>query len=161
MFCAACGRSLAGIDRLPTRAQWEAETDAAAAAADARPVADRVSDATAAFLAAMEAAGRPGMQELPTATRSMLRRAPRVQGWVVRPVDRDDDVSPRRYASGLLLSIDGAYHQLDSELRGFGQRDFPQYHHTVGADPLPEPPAGDRLPRELAAFLREHGLPGG
>jgi hypothetical protein len=161
MFCAACGRSLAGVDRLPTRAEWEAEADAAAAATDDRPVADRVAQATAAFLAAMEAAGRPGVQQLPTPSRSMLRRAPRVSGWVVRPVDRNDDVTPRRYAPGLLLGVDGAYHQLDSELRGFGQRDFPQYHHTVGAEPLPDPPAGERLPRELAAVLREHGLEAG
>jgi hypothetical protein len=158
MFCAACGRSLAAVDRLPTRAQWEAEADAAAAANDDRPVGARVAEATTAFLAAMEAADRPGVQELPAPSRSMLRRAPRVRGWIVRPVERDDDVSPRRYASGLLLSVDGAYHQLDSELRGFGQRDFPQYHHTVAAEPLPEPPAGERLPRELAAVLREHGV---
>lgn len=161
MFCAACGRSLAAVDRLPTRVAWEAEADAAAAATDERPVGDRVAEATAGFLAAMEAAGRPGVRALATPSRSMLRRAPRVSGWIVRPVDRDDDVTPRRYAPGLLLSVEGAYHQVDSELRGFGQRDFPQYHHTVALEPLAEPPGAQRLPRELAAVLREQGVAGG
>jgi hypothetical protein len=145
IFCAACGRNLAGVERLPTREQW------------ARPLAERCAEATAGFLAAMHAAGDPGVVETPTASRSTLRRAPTVPGWVVRPVDRDDDVVPRRYAPGLVLATDGRFHRLDSELRGWGQRDFPQYHHTVGADAI-DPPADERLIGELAAVLRAHEL---
>ena len=52
-----------------------------------------------------------------------------------------------------MLTVDGAFHQLDSELRGWGQRDFPVYIHTVSTDPV-DPPADDRLPAELAAALR-------
>jgi len=161
VFCDACGRSLADVQRLPTRAQWEAGAPAADSSerdTDNRPPAERCAEATQAFLAAMEAAGRPGAEELPTPRESMLRRAPRVHGWIVRPVQRDDDVKPRRYTPGLLLSVDGAYHRLDNELRGFGQRDFPRYEHTVAPEPLPEPPADTRLPGELRALLAAHGL---
>jgi hypothetical protein len=159
MFCAACGRSLAAVERLPTRAQWQAglpagETDEV----DGRPLAERNAAATRAFLDAMAAAGQPGAEEFPTPSRSMLRRAPRVRGWVVRPVDRDDEITPRRYVAGLVLSVDGGFHQLDSELRGFGQRDYPQYHHTVSAEPLPEPVEEPGLAGRLAALLREQGL---
>ena len=55
VFCAACGRNLASVDRLPTRAEWEV-----AGAQDDRPLAERCEEATAAFLAAMHAAGDPG-----------------------------------------------------------------------------------------------------
>jgi hypothetical protein len=72
-------------------------------------------------------------------------------------VDRDDDSKPRRYEPGLVLSVDGAFHRLDSELRGWGQRDFPQYHHTVGADPV-DMPVQERLIDELSVVLREHGV---
>ncbi|MDX6728059.1 MAG: hypothetical protein QOK49_2864, partial [Baekduia sp.] len=73
---------------------------------------------------------------------------------------RDDDVKPRRYAPGLVLAVDGRFHRLDSELRGWGQRDFPQYHHTVGAEPI-EPPVEERLLDELAVVLSEHGVAAG
>ena len=43
-----------------------------------------------------------------------------------------------------MLSVDGRFHRLDSELRGWGQRDFPHYHHTVSAEPV-EPPADEAL----------------
>jgi hypothetical protein len=168
VFCAACGRNLSAVDRLPTREAWEAGDRAAqagvveagtpsavAAGTPARPVAERCAEATAAFLAAMHAAGDPGTTELPVPSRSTLRRTPKVRGWILRPVDRDDDVSPRRYAPGLVLSTEGAFHRLDSELRGWGQRDFPQYHHTVSAAPV-DPPADERLLGELDAALRAH-----
>ncbi|HMJ32900.1 MAG TPA: hypothetical protein VK501_03195 [Baekduia sp.] len=158
VFCAACGRNLAQVERLPTRAQWEAgEPSAAADDAPARPLADRCAEATGAFLAAMHAAGDPGVVETPVASRAMLRRVPKVEGWVVRPVDRDDDAVPRRYAPGLVLAVDGRFHRLDSELRGWGQRDFPQYHHTVGEEAV-DPPVQERLIDELAALLRDHDV---
>jgi hypothetical protein len=157
VFCAACGRALAGVERLPTRAQWEAGNTSGEEEADPRPLAERCAEATADFLAAMAAAGHPGAEELPpTATRSMLRRAPRLRGWVVLAVDRDDDVTPRRYTPGLVITVDGQFHRLDSELRGWGQRDFPQYHHTVAAEPLPQPVAVEGLVAGMAALLREH-----
>ena len=53
VFCASCGRNLASVERLPTRAEWELTT-----VADDRPLADRCAEATAAFLAAMNAAGQ-------------------------------------------------------------------------------------------------------
>ena len=162
MFCAACGHNLAGVTRLPTRAQWKAEEPLGPTppgGAPARPLAERCAAATAEFLTAMHAAGDPGAIETPVASRSTLRRIPRVTGWVVRPVDRDDDRTPRRYTSGFVLAVDGTFHRLDSELRGWGQRDFPQYHHTVELEPM-EPPVEEALIGELAAVLREFEVGG-
>jgi hypothetical protein len=83
-----------------------------------------------------------------------------VSGWIVRPVDREDFEDEKRYEPGLVLSVEGAFHVLDSELRGWGQRNFPVYHHTVQPDPL-EPPADARLAGELEAVLRANGLSAG
>jgi hypothetical protein len=153
VFCVACGRNLAGVERLPTRAQWAAgEGGGAVAVADPRPLAERCAEATATFLETMHAAGDPGVIETPVVNRSTLRRTPKVRGWVVRAVDRDDESTPRRYVPGLVLDVDGAFHQLDSELRGWGQRDFPQYHHTVGAEAIAMP-VEERLIADLAAVL--------
>jgi hypothetical protein len=155
IFCAACGRNLGGVERLPMRAEWEG----AELGAGEPSLAVRGAQATAAFLAAMHAAGDPGATTTPKATRSILR-VPKVRGWVVRPVDRDDEHEPRRYEPGLFLTVDGRYHRLDSELRGWGQRDFPHYHHTVSPEPI-DAPADERLLDDLAAVLRGHGLAGG
>jgi hypothetical protein len=160
VFCVACGHNLAGVQRLPTRAQWAAGESAVAdggpapipAPADPRPLAERCAEATATFLATMHAAGDPGATETPVVNRSTLRRTPKVTGWVIRPVDRDDDSTPRRYVPGLVLATDGTFHQLDSELRGWGQRDFPQYHHTVGTEPIAMP-VEERLLSDLAGVL--------
>jgi hypothetical protein len=147
MFCEACGRNLAAVERLPTRAELE----------DARPLAERCADATAAFLAAMRAAGEPGAVETPMAKQSPLRRARSARGWVVRPVEREDFEKPRRYEPGLVLTVEGRFHRLHSELRGWGQRDFPRYHHTGEADPI-DMPVEERLIGELAAVLSTNGL---
>jgi hypothetical protein len=144
-FCAACGRNLAAIERLPTRAEWE--SDQGAAPAD-------IAQATASFLAAMHAAGDPGTSEWPLPGKP-FRRAPRLRGWIVRPVDREDFEGPKRYEPGLVLSVEGDFHRLDSQLRGWGQRDFPRYHHTVTAEPI-APPAEPRLLGELARVLESH-----
>ena len=138
VFCAACGRNLAGVERLPTRAEWER----AGVRPPTRAPADDDAD-VAAFLAAMQAAGNPGTQTFPTPKPSAFRRAGKVEGWVLRPVDRDDFQEPKRYAPGLVLAVDGRFHQLDSELRGWGQRDFPHYHHTVSLEPVAPPPAAE------------------
>jgi hypothetical protein len=157
IFCAVCGRNLAAVQQLPTRSEWEA-SPAAADLADSRTLEQRCVDATAAFLAAMHAAGDPGTTRTPKASQKAFGRTGHVDGWVVRPVDRDEeDLRKGRYVPGLVLTVDGAYHQLDNEVRGWGQRDFPRYHHTVSPDPV-EPPVDERLVDELAAVLREHGV---
>ena len=114
-------------------------------------------DATASFLEAMRAAGNPGVKEFLAGRRSLLRRTPIVRGWVVRPVDREDFEEPRRYVPGLVLSVDGHFHRLDSELRGWGQRDFPRYVHTASPEPV-DPPLDDRLQAELATALTARGV---
>jgi len=166
VFCAACGRNLSAVERLPTRGEWEAGAPAGAAdgapaadapVADGRPVAERCAAATAAFLDAMRAAGCPGTTRTAKEKTALFQRAGHAEGWVVRPVDRDDESSPRRYEPGLVLTTDGDWYRLDSTLRGYGTRNFPSYEHRVGAEPI-EPPADERLPGELAAVLREHGV---
>jgi hypothetical protein len=154
VFCAACGRNLVAVERLPTREEWEAERPAHGA--DERPLAERCADATAAFLAAMHAAGDPGVGKTPMSGRSGFARTRHAHGWVVRPVNRDDDAQPRRYEPGLVLTVEGRFHRLDNEVRGWGQRDFPQYHHTVGPEPI-DTPIDERLIEELAAVLRANG----
>jgi hypothetical protein len=153
VFCAACGRNLSAVDRLPTRSEWEAEHGPGDAA---QPRAERGAVDVAAFLSAMHAAGNPGQTELPTTPRKAFGRQATIEGWVVRPVDRDDEAQPRRYEPGLFLSAAGSFHRLDSELRGWGQRDFPTYYESVAREPI-ERPADGRLADDLAALLRAHG----
>jgi hypothetical protein len=155
VFCEACGRNLGAVERLPTRAEREREQLGSTAAT--RPLGERCADATTAFLAAMRAAGNPGAVRTPMSKRSAFRRAGSAHGWVLRPVDREDFEEPRRYEPGLVLTVEGRFHRLHSQLRGWGQRDFPAYHHTVEPDPI-EMPVSDRLIDELATVLREHGL---
>jgi hypothetical protein len=155
VFCAACGRNLAAIDRLPTRAEWEI-----AGTQDDRPLADRCAEATAAFLTAMHAAGDPGAKKTAMSGRSGFRRPRQVEGWVVRAVDRDDNLPPQRYESGLVLSVEGQFHRLDNEVRGYGTRDFPRYEHTVEPAPI-EPPTEARLIAELGTVLVANGLSAG
>ena len=113
--------------------------------------------AVASFLQAMGAAGNPGVKEFLCGQRSLFRRTPKVHGWIVRPVDREDFEEPRRYVPGLVLSVDGRFHRLESELRGWGQRDFPHYTHTVSLEPV-HPPHADRLPAELSTALSARGV---
>jgi hypothetical protein len=150
VFCASCGRNLAGVDRLPTRAEWDADH-----VEDDRPLADRCAEATAAFLAAMHAGGDPGATKTAISGSGWRRR--HVEGWVVRAVERDDHLPPKRYESGLVLSLDGAFHVLDNQVRGYGTRNFPAYEHTVAPDPI-EMPVEPRLIAELAAVLAANGL---
>jgi hypothetical protein len=159
VFCEACGRNLQAVERLPTRAEWEGDgrEERAGGAADPRPLAERCAEATAAFLAAMRAAGNPGAVRTPMPKGSPFRRAGSAHGWVLRPVDREDFEEPRRYEPGLVLTVEGRFHRLHSELRGWGQRDFPQYPETVEPDPI-DMPVTERLIGELAAVLNAHGL---
>jgi hypothetical protein len=152
VFCAACGHNLSAVDRLPTRAEWEI-----ASTPEDRPLADRCAEATAAFLAAMHAAGDPGTKQTPLPGSAWRRRRRHVDGWVVRAVERDDHLPPRHYEPGLVLSVEGAFHVLDNEVRGYGTRDFPAYEHTVAPDPI-EMPVEARLIAELGAVLAANGL---
>jgi hypothetical protein len=155
LFCAECGRNLADVARLPTLTEWSARAADDPVAAD--PPATRAATATAEFLDAMRAAGNPGAADIPTNKRSTFRRAATLRGWIVRPVDRADFEQPRRYEPGLVLTVEGRFHRLDSELRGWGQRDFPHYVHTASADPV-EPPLDERLVAELAAVRKANGV---
>jgi hypothetical protein len=92
--------------------------------------------------------------------RSGFRRPKQVEGWVVRAVERDDHLPPRRYEPGLVLSVEGTFHQLDNVVRGYGTRDFPAYEHTVGPDPV-DMPVEARLIGELGAVLAANGLEAG
>jgi hypothetical protein len=161
VFCEACGRNLQAIERLPTRAEWEsgAREEERGSTAEVRSLDERCAEATAAFLEAMRAVGNPGAVETPMSKSSPFRRAGTVHGWVLRPVDREDFEKPRRYEPGLVLTVEGRFHRLHSELRGWGQRDFPQYHHTVEPDPI-DMPVTERLIGELAAVLRAHDVGG-
>jgi hypothetical protein len=176
VFCAACGRNLAAVERLPTREQWErGATGVLSAAADPGPSdpgsseppatmpSVSPSEATSAFLEAMRAAGNPGTARLPVPDaprEGFLRRTPEAEGWVVRPVVWDDRDDPKRHEPGLLLTTGGTYHRIDSQIRGWGQRNFPVFHDTAAAETL-DPPDDGRLPADLYAVLIEHGAASG
>jgi hypothetical protein len=149
VFCEACGRNLAAVERLPTAEEWQAGESGAEAAVD--PAA-----AVAAFLAAMHEAGDPGAKDFPAGKPSFLGRTKQVRGWVVRAVDREDFEGPKRYEPGLVLTVDGAFHQLDSELRGWGQRDFPTFNHSASPEPI-DAPLEPRLVAELDAVRTANG----
>jgi len=150
VFCEACGRNLSEVEQLPTRAEWEASS----APSDPRTPAEAV----AGFLEAMHAAGNPGAEEVELAVKSSpFKRTPKAEGWIVRPVDREDFEEPKRYEPGLVLTVEGRFHLLDSELRGWGQRDFPRYVHTASPEPV-DPPLDDRLQAELATALTARGV---
>ena len=161
MFCEACGRNLQAVERLPTRAEREGKgrEERSGSTAGMRSLGERCAEATAAFLAAMRAVGNPGAVRTPMSKRSPFRRAGSVHGWVLRPVDREDFEEPRRYEPGLVLTVEGRFHRLHSNLRGWGQRDFPRYEHTVEPDAI-EMPVTERLIGELATVLGAHGLGG-
>jgi hypothetical protein len=158
VFCAACGRNLSAVEQLPTRAEWEAA--APTAPVDDRPLAERCAEATAAFLAAMHAAGDPGTTKTPLAGKTGFFRTPTLTGWVVRPVHREDsdDIDHlREYEPGLVVTTDGVFHRITSEVRGWGTRDFPQFHDSADPEPI-DSPADERLIEELAAVRRDAGV---
>jgi hypothetical protein len=161
MFCDACGRNLASVEQLPTRAEWEASQPAPeTSSADIGSLAERCAEATAAFLAAMHAAGDPGVVKTPMSGGSGFRRQRHAHGWVVRPVHREDEedlANFTHYDPGLVLTIEGQYHRLDSQVRGWGQRDFPRFYDSVDAEPI-DAPAEERLIQELVAVLEANGV---
>ena len=156
VFCEACGRNLSAVERLPTRGEWEA----GAPAAPDESLAERCAEAVAAFLAAMHAAGDPGTADV-FPRGSGLRRAKHPKAWVLRKVAREpDDDDFRRYEPGLALTVEGTFHVIESEVRGWGQRDFPRFVDTAVVEPT-ELPAEARLLGELDAVAREHGVAAG
>jgi hypothetical protein len=164
VFCAACGRNLSSVEQLPTRAEWEQGRPGDAAPIDDRPLAERCAEATEEFLAKMHAAGDPGTKEIAITGASGFFRMPKMRGWVVRAVHRDVGEDPeadladlRRYEPGLVLTAEGGFHRIDSEVRGWGQRDFPRFHDSVDREPI-EMPIEARLIDELAAVLRDCGV---
>ena len=154
MFCEACGRNLAGVEQLPTRAEWE---EGGQVASDPAEVAERCARATASFLAAMHAAGDPGLRDDVFPPTGALRRKRGPAAWVVRAVHREPDDDIQAYVPGLVLTAAGTFHRLESEVRGWGQRDFPRFVDTAAAEPI-EPPAEPHIIGELDAVLREHGV---
>jgi hypothetical protein len=161
MFCDSCGRNLAAVEQLPTRAEWETARPASSADADSpdrRALAERCAEATTAFLTAMNAAGDPGATKLPWSGGSGLRRARRPQGWVLRPVHREPD-ELSRYEPGLVVTTEGRFHRLESQVRGWGQRDFPRFHDTVDPDPI-DMPVDERLIDELGELLHTSDVAG-
>ena len=164
IFCEACGRNLAALERLLTRAEWEGtepagEAGGSARAEDSPALAERCAAATEAFLIAMHAAGDPGTSKLPTSELLSFGRIRHLRGWVLRTVRREPDDDPQRYEPGLVLTTDGDYHRLESEVRGWGQRVWPRFYDRAAAEPI-EMPAETRLVEELDAVLREHGVAG-
>ena len=128
-LCAACGRNLADVERLPTARELAAAERSSPPTSP--PTGASVADTVREFLETMRADGNPGTAQLPCAKPRAFRRTPQITGWIVLPVDREDVEKPHRYEPGLLLSVDGTFHRLDSELRGWGQRDFPRYEQRV------------------------------
>jgi hypothetical protein len=106
----------------------------------------------------MHAAGDPGTSRLERSGGSGFRRRRELEGWVVRPVWHDPD-DYLRHEPGLVLTTEGRFHRLDSEVRGWGQRDFPRFHDSVDPDPI-EPPVDERLIDELAAVLDANDVSG-
>jgi hypothetical protein len=157
VFCEACGRNLSQVERLPTRAEWESGPPARATAPAGSPsLADRCAAATATFLTAMRAAGDPGAAKTPFLGGSVLRRRPR--GWILREVHRtSDDPMHYDYEPGLVVTTEGRFHRLESEVRGWGQARFPVYVDAAAPDPI-EMPVDERLIDELAAVLRDHDV---
>jgi hypothetical protein len=154
VFCAACGRNLSAVERLPTRADWETQRRDE----DSRQLAAPRPTSVSAFLESMHAAGDPGITKLPTSQRRAFGRQPQIEGWIVRPVARDDEEQPSQYEPGLLLSADGTFHRVESEVRGWGQRDFPQFYESANSEPI-APSVDDQLLDELAGLLRAHAAP--
>jgi hypothetical protein len=127
VFCAACGRNLGQVEQLPTREAWERGRDAGA-------------DPVAAFLAAMHAAGDPGVAKLPRTEPGFLGRTQHARGWVV--------------GAGLFVTVDGRLHRLGRTTRGVSYKG-PVYADVVGPE---VDGAGEELAADLAAVLRANGI---
>jgi hypothetical protein len=155
VFCALCGRNLAGVRQLPTRLMWERGL---VGRRDAVESSTRASggDAIAAFLATMHEAGDPGAAKMPCAEPGFLGRTKHVRGWVVRAVGSGHDELSGRYEPGLFVTVEGHLHRLESATRGAGQRTRLEYIDLVGR--AVEPAQDERLAGELAAVLRANGV---
>ena len=152
VFCAACGRNLAA-SRPAADARRSGRSPARA---DDRPLSDRCAEATAAFLAAMHAAGDPGTKRTQMSGSGWRRRHVDGLGASARSsatiTFRPSATSPASSSPST-----GTFHVLDNEVRGYGTRDFPAYEHTVAPDPI-EMPVEPRLIAELGTVLAANGL---
>src|SRR3954452_12805670 len=88
VFGERCGRNLSAVERLPMEGELPGETTDGQLGVRA-------------FLEEMRAAGNPGTVELDSGKPRAFRRTPRLTGWIVVPVDREDVATPHRYAPGL------------------------------------------------------------
>jgi hypothetical protein len=155
VFCAACGRNLTRVEQLPTRASWErGRTGSTAAAGTASP--SNAGEAVAAFVAAMHAAGDPGVARMRRAEPGFLGRTQHVHGWLVRPVARGDDDPQAGHTPGLFVTVDGRLHRVDAATQGLSYRG-PVYVDVVGAE-VAELAESGQLAEELTAVLRANGL---
>ena len=105
----------------------------------------------------MHAAGDPGTTKTKMSGARASAGPSRSRAGSCAPVDRDEHLPPKRYESGLVLSVEGTFHQLDNEARGYGTRDFPVWEHTVAPEPVAMPVEA-RLIAELGALLAANGL---
>jgi hypothetical protein len=148
----------AAAQRLTTPRGWDHYEMDRESDASATPLADRCTAATESFLAAMRAAGNPGATKAPFPSGSGLRRTRRPHAWVLRPVGRENaDPMHYEYEPGLLLTTEGRFHRLESEVRGWGQARFPHYVDTANPDPT-DMPVEERLIEELATVLRDNDV---
>ena len=76
---------------------------------------------------------------------------------MLRRVHRQPDDDSNRYEPGLVLTIEGHFHRLESEVRGWGQRDYPRYVDHAAPDAI-ELPLDARVIAELDAVLHENGV---
>ena len=99
MFCEACGRNLAAVERLPSAEEWEAGGGAAGAeeaGGSGAEVAVDPAAAVAAFLAAMHDAGDPGATDFPAGKPSLLGGRGGVVGGGGWAADREGSEGPKR-----------------------------------------------------------------
>jgi hypothetical protein len=136
VFCAACGRNLGEVEQLPTRAEWERGRENGGAPEPPEP---GPGVGIEAFLAAMHAAGDPGVAKLPRTEPGFLGRKQHVQGWIVRD-------------AGVFVTVDGRLHRLERSTQGINYIRGPAYIELVGRE------ADEDVATHLAALLREHGL---
>jgi len=154
MFCERCGRNLADVEQLPTRPEWERRSDASGAPT---PGARSVRSVEA-FLAAMRAAGDPGVVRLPESQPGFLGRKRHAEGWIVRPVARDETSPSRRYTAGVFVTTAGRVRRLESATRGWGQRTEPRHIDTVGPELDGSQRDDEALLVDLTAVLGAHGV---
>ena len=164
VFCAACGRNLAAVERLPTRAEWEADATAVLAPA-AGPVAARGARARRRPRRPARSSTRCARPATPGRRSCRCPTPPRRASCAARRRWRDGScgrssgttaTTPGTTSPGSSSTTGGTYHRIDSQIRGWGQRNFPVFYDTAArrrARPAGRRPAR-RRPRRRAARAR-------